>query len=245
MAETGRRGGGPIAEELAATGDVLFRWRSYMPLLLVPLFVVSVRPNRPPTPFAIEIIAFGIALSGLLVRALVVGAAPAGTSTRGTKRPTAARLVTSGAYSLVRHPLYVANTLIWIGCALLSGTWYLPVIVALLSFIYHERIAAREEAFLLASFGDQFRAWARDVPAFLPRWDGYKPAAVGFQLRKVIVQESHGLCAIGTSFFVLDTIEDSIRLGHLYFDRVWLAVFAATAILFLIAIAIKKSTKHT
>ena len=46
---------------------------------------------------------------------------------------------------------------------MLSGTWYLPLIVVLLSVVYHERIAAREEAFLLSAFGDTFRAWANEV----------------------------------------------------------------------------------
>src|SRR5205085_10497700 len=126
-----------------------FRWRSYLPLVLLPLFVLSLRDDRPPAPFSFELFCFAIALSGLCVRAIVIGAAPPGTSARGTTQPTADQLNTLGAYSIVRHPLYLANTLIWLGCALLSGTWYLPVIVALVSFIYHERIAAREEAFLL------------------------------------------------------------------------------------------------
>ena len=32
---------GPIADELASAGDALFRRRSYMPLVLVPLFVAQ------------------------------------------------------------------------------------------------------------------------------------------------------------------------------------------------------------
>ena len=101
-----------------------------------------------------------MALSAWLIRGLVVGTAPHGTSTRGTRRPTADSLSTLGAYSIVRHPLYIANTLVAVGCSLLSGTWYLPLIVVLLGFIYHERIAAREEAFLQNAFGDSFRDWA-------------------------------------------------------------------------------------
>src|SRR5262245_6364419 len=115
---------GPITDELAATGDVLFRRRSYMPLVLVPLFALSLFDNRPPTPFAWELFCFAVALSGLLLRAFVVGTAPHGASTRGTRRPTADSLSTLGAYSIVRHPLYLANTLVALGCALLSGTWY-------------------------------------------------------------------------------------------------------------------------
>ena len=84
---------------------------------------------------------------------------------------------------------------------------------SLLSFIYHERIAAREEAFLHATFGDSFRQWAGDVPAMIPAVGRYRPSGVPFQLRKVLIQESHGLCAIGTAFLVLDTLEDSVRTG--------------------------------
>lgn len=216
-----------------------------MPLLLVPLFVLSLFDDRGATPFAWELMCFVVALSGLLLRAFVVGTAPQGASTRGTRRPTADSLSTRGAYSIVRHPLYVANTLVALGCALLSGTWYLPVIVVLLSFVYHERIAAREEAFLQSTFGDNFRAWANEVPAMIPAFSRYKPSDVPFQLQKVIVQESHGLCAIGTAFLVLDTLEDSVRLGYFHIDQAWLTIFVATLIPFLIVVAVKKSGRRT
>ena len=232
---------GRITDDMAATGDALFRWRSYMPLVLVPLFVLSVLDNRPPTPLAWELSCFVIALCGLVLRAVVVGTAPQGASTRGTTRPTADSLSILGAYSIVRHPLYVANTLVAVGCSLLSGTWYLPVIVVLLSFVYHERIAAREEAFLQNTFGDAFRAWASEVPAMVPAVSRYRPSHVPFQFRKVVMQESHGLCAIGTAFLVLDTIEDSARLGYFHIDRTWLAIFIVTFVPFVVVVIAKKA----
>jgi protein-S-isoprenylcysteine O-methyltransferase Ste14 len=236
---------GPISEELAATGDALFRRRSYMPLALVPLFVLSLFDGRPSTPFSWEVACFAVALSGLVLRGVVVGTAPQGASTRGTRRPTADSLSTLGAYSIVRHPLYLANTLVALGCALLSGTWYLPVIVVLLSFVYHERIAAREEAFLLSAFGESFRAWTRQVPAMIPAFTRYRPSNVPFQARKVLVQESHGLCAIGTAFLVLDTLEDSVRLGAFRVDPVWLSIFVVTFIPLLIVVIVKRSGRRT
>ena len=232
---------GPIAEELATTGDALFRRRSFMPLVLVPLFVLSLLDDRAPTPFAWELICFAVALTGLLLRGFVVGTAPQGASTRGTRRPTADSLSTLGAYSTVRHPLYLANSLVAVGCAMLSGTWYLPVIVVLLSFIYHERIAAREEVFLQSAFGNSFREWASEVPAMIPALRKYRSSNVPFQLRKVVVQESHGLCAIGTAFLVLDTLEDSTRLGYFHVDPTWLAIFFATLVPFLIVVIAKKA----
>ena len=233
-----------IVDELSATGDVLFRWRSYMPLVLLPLFVLSLGNNRPPASFSFEAFCFAISLAGLCLRAVVIGTAPQGTSTRGTKRPTADQLNTSGAYSVVRHPLYLANTLIWVGCSLLSGTWYLPVIVILLSFIYHERIAAREEAFLLETFGERFRVWAAGVPAMIPSFATYRSSGILFQARKVLMQESHGLCAIGTAFLVLDTLEDSARLHRLHVDPRWLVVFLVTLVPFLFAVVSKQSARR-
>src|SRR5688572_17152788 len=231
----------PIAEQLPTTGDTLFRRRSFMPLVLFPLFVLSLFDHRAPTPFAWELICFAVALSGLILRAFVVGTAPHGASTRGTRRPTADSLSTLGAYSTVRHPLYLGNSLVAVGCAMLSGTWYLPVIVVLLSFIYHERIAAREEAFLQSEFGNSFREWASEVPAMIPALRKYRSSNVPFQLRKVVVQESHGLCAIGTAFLVLDTLEDSTRLGYFHVDPTWLAIFFATLVPFLIVVIAKKA----
>ena len=239
-----RRPRGPIAEELATTGDVLFRWRSYMPLVLVPLFILSVIDDRRATPFAWELFSVLVALSGLLARAFVIGTAPHGTSARGTRRPTADSLSRRGAYSIVRHPLYLANTLVALGCSLLSGTWYLPIIVVLLSFIYHERIAAREEAFLLNAFGDSFRAWASEVPAMIPAFSRYQAADVPFQTRRVIMQESHGLCAIGTAFLVLDTIEDSARLGYFHLDPRWVTFFLASLIPLLIVVITKRAGRQ-
>jgi protein-S-isoprenylcysteine O-methyltransferase Ste14 len=243
MPETRRSG--PIAEELATTGDALFRRRSYMPLVLVPLFVLSLFDDSAPTPLAWELACFAVSLTGLVLRGFVVGTAPHGASTRGTRRPTADSLSTLGAYSTVRHPLYLANTLVALGCSLLSGTWYLPVIVVLLSFIYHERIAAREEAFLQSAFGESFQAWASEVPAMIPAFGRYRSSNVPFQFQKVLVQESHGLCAIGTAFLVLDTLEDSVRLGHVQVDPTWLAISTVTLIPFLIVVFVKKTGRRT
>jgi protein-S-isoprenylcysteine O-methyltransferase Ste14 len=240
MTETGSKTG-PIARELTSTGAVLFRWRSYMPLWLVPLFVFSILDDRPPTSLTWELFSFVVALTGLLVRIFVVGTAPRGASARGTRQPTAETLSTLGAYSIVRHPLYLANTLVAVGCSLLSGAWHLPVIVVLLSFIYHERIAAREEVFLERTFGDAFRSWANQVPAMIPAFGNYRPPGTPFQLRKVLMQESHALCAIGTAFLILDTLEDSVRLGRFRVDPLWLGIFIATLVPFLIVVIAKKS----
>ncbi len=241
---TGARHGGPIAEQLVSSGDTLFRWRSYAPLVLLPLFVLSLFDNQPPTPFSWEVFCFLIALTGLLLRAYVIGTAPEGTSARGTRQPTADSLSVRGAYSTVRHPLYLANTIVAFGCSLLSGTWYLPLIVVLLSVIYHERIAAREEMFLQNAFGDRFLAWTREVPAMIPALRRFQTSGRPFQFRKAFMQEAHGLCAIGTAFVVLDTLEDSIRLRTFSIDARWAGVFVTTLIPLVYVVIVKRAGRR-
>lgn len=229
-----------VLEQFTATGDVLFRWRSYLPLLLLPLFIATLASHQGHLTPLWEASCLAVSLLGLCIRAVVVGTAPHGTSERGTRRPSADSLNITGAYSVVRHPLYVANTLIILGLSLFSATWFLPVIVALASLLYYERIAAREEAFLLEKFGREFTQWAERVPAMVPRFSRYRPPTAGFNLKKAITQECHGLFVIGAGFFLLDTIRHSLDARTFSVDRSWLVVFVSTGVLFATAVFAKK-----
>lgn len=78
----------------------------------------------------------------------------------------------------------------------------------------------------------------------VPAVGQYRTSNVPFQWRKVIVQESHGLCAIGTAFLVLDTLEDSVRLGYVHVDRAWLTIFIATLVPLLIVVIVKRASRR-
>jgi hypothetical protein len=67
---------------------------------------------------------------------------------------------------------------------------------------------------------------------------------VRFQARKAFVQESHGLCAIGAAFLVLDTLEDSARLHRFSVDPRWLSVFVVTLLPFLFVVIAKRSARR-
>jgi protein-S-isoprenylcysteine O-methyltransferase Ste14 len=237
-----------LLDHFARSGDVLFRWRGHLPLVLLPVFVIAlvdVRWPTEPTP-ALRIwqtVAVLVALAGLAIRVVAIGTAPAGTSERSTTNPRASLLRTTGVYSVVRHPLYVGNTLTAAGLACFTGAWYLPVIVVLAGVLYHERICAREEAFLEGKFGDEFRAWAERVPAALPRPSGYVPSAVPFAWRRVLSREYHGLMVIGASVFVLDLLRSWAASGRPVLDPAWTAFFGITAVIFLVCSVLKKTTR--
>ena len=77
----------------------------------------------------------------------------------------------------------------------------------------------------------------------IPALTRYRPSGVPFQYRKVLMQEAHGLCAIGTAFLVLDSLEDSARSGAFHVDPLWLRVFVATLIPLVIVMLAKRSAR--
>lgn len=236
-----------LLDQIPRSGDVLFRWRGPLPLLMLPLFLLGLLDARLPPVLspalqAWQFVSLAIALSGLAVRIVAIGTAPAGTSERSTTSPRASMLRTTGLYSVVRHPLYVGNTLTAVGFACFTTVWYLPVIVALLGVLYHERIAAREEVFLEERFGDQFLRWADSVPAMLPRLSAYVPSTTPFVWRRILRREFHGLLVIGAVLFVLDVVRSALATDRFVFDPLWTALFLLTAVVFIVCSVLKKHT---
>jgi protein-S-isoprenylcysteine O-methyltransferase Ste14 len=234
-----------LLDHFGHSGAALFRLRSYFPLLLLPAFVLSVRSGADVGQGWLvfsEAAGFLVAMCGFAVRVVTIGAAPPGTSGRGTGAPYAASLNTTGPYSLVRHPLYLGNTLVALGLALFTATWFLPAIIVLASLLYHERICVREEVFLEATFGDAFRSWVRDVPALRPSFAHYRPAPGPFQWKNVIGREFHALFVIGTGFLFLDVLRHAFASGRVAASPTWTAVFVATGVVFVVLLALKKWT---
>ncbi len=234
-----------ILDHFGHAGDAFFRLRSYLPLLLLPAFVLGARAGAGAGEgWVVVCQAAGllVAFGGLAIRVITIGSAPPGTSGRGTRDPYAARLNTRGAYSVVRHPLYLGNTLVAVGLALFTVTWFVPAIVVLASLLYHERICVREELFLEAHFDEQFRTWAQEVPALLPSFARYRPPEGRFCWKKVLGREFHALFVIGLGFLFLDVLRQLFGPGRFAVTPVWAALCAVTGALFLILTFVKKWT---
>ena len=234
-----------LLDHFEHAGNAFFRLRSYLPLLLLPAFALSIRAGAVADPtwrLACQGAGFLISLAGFAIRVFTIGSAPPGTSGRGTRDPYAALLNTTGAYSLVRHPLYLGNTLIALGFGLFTTTWYMPAIVVLVSLLYHERICVREEVFLESRFGDSFRAWAREVPAMVPAIRRYRPAEGRFRWKKVLAREFHALFVIGAGFLFLDVLGHEFATGHPGASRVWVVVCGVTGVAFVVLLVLKKWT---
>jgi protein-S-isoprenylcysteine O-methyltransferase Ste14 len=79
------------------------------------------------------------------------------------------RLATTGVYARVRHPQYVGFILVMFGFLLQWPTLLTLVMFPVLVFMY-VRLARSEERGAIGEFGDRYRAYMDDVPAFIPRF---------------------------------------------------------------------------
>lgn len=186
-----------LQEHLERSGAWLFRWHSYVLLVLLAMVMAALAQAGDLDAWSgdhlSEILCVGISLLGLVLRAMVVGFTPKGTSGRNTTEQVAETLNTTGIYSVVRHPLYLGNFLTWLGVALYPRLWWLAVIVVLSFWLYYERIMLAEEAFLHGKFGNDFRRWAGRTPAFVPAPSRWRAPGRRFSPRKVLRKELSGM----------------------------------------------------
>ena len=243
-----------IVEKIEQDGNFLFRWRSYGPLIIIPVLVVALFDAASMEAVVGEVwhnwwgfACYAISLSGLVIRWFVVGRASPGTSGRNVSEQRADSLNTTGLYSVVRHPLYLGNFLALIGIALLPMVWWLVLLVGLAYWLYIERIMAAEEKFIGDKFGAAFDEWAEKTPAFLPRLSLWQPSDRPFSFRTVLKREYNGVLAIASGFLVLEFALDIFFVGESFEswvedDLFWLVVFAVSAVLFVLLRSLKKKT---
>lgn len=85
-----------------------------------------------------------------------------------TEKNAEPELIISDIYSQIRHPLYFGLLAIFLGYFLVSGT--VGALIHLGCLIVYLPIGIYfEEKNLIAEFGDQYRNYQKEVPAFFPK----------------------------------------------------------------------------
>jgi len=207
-----------LIQTMEATGAKLFKYRGQIPVLIFALSLPILFFTNDklydsinfhwgwggPLYTICTIVSLLLVFAGLALRAYTVCTTPKGTSGRNTAKQVADHLNTKGIYSVVRHPLYLANYLIWAGLLVYTMNIFAFVTVSLVYWIYYERIMMAEEAFLRSKYGDEFEEWAARVPAFLPKWSLYEPGMLQFSWKTLIRREYATFMSVLVSYTVLD-----------------------------------------
>ncbi len=236
-----------LKDEFEKTGNWLFRRRSYLPLILIFFFLLSLPhfkyfSDNHKLDLLWEVLCLAVSFFGLTIRIFTIAHTPRGTSGRVTKKQKAEVLNITGIYSIVRHPLYLGNFFIWLGISMFFHLWWLSIIFILIFWLYYERIMFAEECFLRKKFGIKFEKWADKTPAFLPRFKNWKKPALCFSIRKVLKKEYSGFFGIIACFTFLEVIGDYFITKKLEFDLFWIIIFSVGLLIYLILRTLKKKT---
>lgn len=232
----------------AKIGNWLFRWRSYLPLLLLAIVIPAMRGFSYPFGShaydrAWEMLCLAVSLLGLALRAHTIGCAPAGTSGRNTRRQVAESLNTTGMYSLTRNPLYLGNYLMVLGVVMFTRSWWPVLIYVAVYFLYYKMIIAAEEEFLRDKFGNKYEAYARRTPLFIPNLLLWRKPEVSFSFRNVLKREYSGLFGIVASFTALELLADYVAERRFVLDPLWTVIFTCGLALYLTFRTLKKKTR--
>jgi len=77
-------------------------------------------------------------------------------------------LVIHGPYRWVRHPLYTAGFVSFVGLSLLSANWFILLLI-LLTFAILLMRTPIEEAKLIERFGDEYREYMKETGRYFPK----------------------------------------------------------------------------
>lgn len=224
-------------------GNFLFKYRGQFPVLLfllaVPFLFLTDMVNETDKIIWNSVSVF-VSIIGFLIRFYTIGTTPKGTSGRNTKQQIADYLNSTGIYSMVRHPLYLGNYLIWIGIAIFTYNIYFIVIVSLLFWLYYERIMFAEERFLEKKFGEKYITWSNGIPAFIPSFKNYTKTTFPLSFKSILRREYAGILATVIGFSFIDVIRIYVETNILNFTPVVLWVL----IISLVLVFVLRSLKH-
>lgn len=78
------------------------------------------------------------------------------------------QLVTAGPYRYIRHPLYTFGLLMYVALGLVAAMWWIWLGLAIIFPMLMWR-TPREEAQLVARFGNEYRAYMQRTGRYLPK----------------------------------------------------------------------------
>jgi len=118
-------------------------------------FLTQYISNYIRVPIALII----LIISGLLARA--------GLNTVFGKTREEPQVITTGIFSIVRHPIYLGSILLYLGFILFSLS-LLSVLVWILIIVFYYMISRYEEKLLTQRFGAVYKEYKKKVPMLFP-----------------------------------------------------------------------------
>lgn len=142
-------------------------WFSPQPRFTIP-FVENLLFQVPFTNFLIPLLHLIVCAPFLVLGPWLAINGVKETTLKVAETHRSEKIISSGVYSIVRHPQYLGGLLTHIGISLLLSAWYslssAPLMVTLIFLI-----SKKEEKELIREFRREYEAYKEKVPMFIPR----------------------------------------------------------------------------
>ena len=142
-------------------------WTVYLTLLAGVVECVTLRYPQSVVWDLFSSITLTVAVAGALFRAWAV-AVLGRFFTWHVRVQDGQRVVSSGPYSVVRHPSYTGAWFLYVGALVFIHAWIAAALAAVLLLAAFARRIRYEETLMLKVFGDQYRMYSRTVKRLVP-----------------------------------------------------------------------------
>jgi len=230
-----------LRDRLIKTGHFCFKYRSYQfPVFILILLLEHNHLRGLKENMYYDVSCILVTFCGILVRALTVGFVHEKTSGRNTKAQNAYELNTTGAYSVVRNPLYVGNYLVLLGMSLLPMDPWVAVLNSAAYFLIYFPIIMTEEAYLLEKFGEQYADYASRVNCVIPSFGNFTRPVRSFSRNIFLKREHDTWLTAAVGLVGVQMIRDYFA-GLSVFNAGWLALLGAVFVTWAVLKYMKKT----
>ncbi|MFB0561070.1 MAG: isoprenylcysteine carboxylmethyltransferase family protein [Candidatus Lokiarchaeia archaeon] len=141
-------------------------WISPQPSFTIPI-LENVSFFVPFINFSIPVLHLIISIPFFVTGAWLGIKGVQGTTLKVAETHRTEKIVTSGVYSIVRHPQYLGGLLSHVGISFLLSAWYsliFTIVMVVLIYI----ISWKEEKELIKEFGKEYEDYKKKVPMLIP-----------------------------------------------------------------------------
>lgn len=141
----------------------LHSWYKMRGLLIVPLltFIFFCTWNKSENYFLVFLLGSIIFAFGLSIRIWAQ-------MHLNYRLKTKMKLTMTGPYMYVRNPIYIANTMLFVGISIMMKLlWSIPIVILYCFFIYIF-VVKYEESYLEKKYGRKYSEYLQHTPRFIP-----------------------------------------------------------------------------
>jgi len=142
-------------------------WASPQPRFTVPI-LQNLSVSVPVISFSIPLFHLIICTFFLIPGAWLAINGVKETTLRVAETHRTEKIVTTGVYSIVRHPQHLGGLLAHVGISFLLSAWYSLLSAPLMAVLIY-LISRKEEEELIREFGKEYEDYKKKVPMLIPR----------------------------------------------------------------------------